>query len=275
MSKSIHTLVKDIYHLFTSGEVNKDNFEKLLVNPDNAVERGSKDNLLRMSSLGTPCERQLYYRAHSPEDGESLEAPQLIKFMFGDMLESFLLQLAVMAGHSVEGSQDQLDLFGVKGHRDAIIDGCLVDVKSASSFSFKKFKEGLTPENDAFGYIGQINAYLSASQDDERLKVKDKAYFLAIDKQLGHLCLSEAPRMAVDWEKVVKDKQAMLASDKPPERFFKAEPEGKSGNEKLGVNCSYCAFKKKCWPNLRTFIYYSGPTFLTKVVREPNVQEVK
>lgn len=273
--KSINTLVPDIYELFTSGKINKDNFEKLLVNPDNAEERSSSANLLRMSSLGTVCERQLYYKAHSPSDGEPMEAPQLIKFMFGDMLESFILQLAVMAGHTVEGSQDQLELHGVKGHRDAIIDGCLVDVKSASTYSFKKFKEGLTVDNDAFGYITQINAYLAASQEDKRLIEKEKAYFLAIDKTLGNMCLSESPRVKVDWKEFIEAKSRMLEAKEPPKRHFKPDPDGKSGNEKLGVNCSYCAFKRKCWPGLRTFVYFNGPVFLTKVAREPNVSEVK
>lgn len=272
--KSIHTLVPDIYELFTSGKVDKNSFGKFLSTPENNEERQSKDNSLRMSSMGNPCDRQLYYKTHYADESEKMEAPVLIKFMFGDILESFLLQLAVMAGHTVEGEQEQLELYGVKGHRDAIIDGCLVDVKSASTYSFNKFKEGLSVDNDPFGYITQINSYLEASQNDPRLKVKDKSYFLAIDKTLGNMCLSEAPIIKRDWQKFISDKQGMLASPTPPPRAFKAEPEGKSGNEKLGVNCSYCSFKAKCWPGLRTFIYYSGPVFLSKVVKQPAVPEV-
>ena len=56
-----------------------------------------------------------------------------------------------------------------------------------------------------------------------------------------------------------------------PNRAFSDVPDGKSGNMKLGTQCSYCEFKKVCWPDLKTYIYSSGPRYLTKVVREPKV----
>lgn len=273
--KSIETLVDDIYSLFKEGKVDKNAFDKMLYAPDNIEERDSEKHLLRMSNIGTTCERELYYKVNNKNEGEAFEPPHLIKFMFGDILESFLLQLAVMAGHTVEGAQDQLELNGVKGHRDAIIDGCLVDVKSASSYSFKKFKEGLDFDNDPFGYIPQINAYLKASEKDPRLLVKDRAYFLVIDKQLGHICLSEAPIIKRDWEAFIQRKKDLVAAKEPPSRTIQPEPDGKSGNMKLGTKCSYCAFKFKCYDNLRTFLYSDGPRYLTKVVNEPKVQELK
>ena len=69
--------------------------------------------------------------------------------MFGDILEELLLFLAKEAGHTVTGQQDTLSISGVNGHRDAIIDGRLVDVKSASSYSFRKFKNNVKnfPQN--------------------------------------------------------------------------------------------------------------------------------
>ena len=61
-----------------------------------------------------------------------------------------------------------------------------------------------------------------------------------------------------------------------PERGFDTVAFQASGNQKLGLNCSYCAFKKECWPDLRTFLYANtGPVYLTKVIKEPNVYEVK
>ena len=65
----------------------------------------------------------------------------------------------------------------------------------------------------------------------------------------------------------------MLSSLVPPSRGFKPEADGKSGNMKLGVNCSYCDFKEKCHPGLRTFMYYKGTVFLTKVERVPDVKD--
>jgi len=57
-------------------------------------------------------------------------------------------------------------------------------------------------------------------------------------------------------------------------------PEGKSGNMKLGVNCSYCPHKVTCWDDanngdgLRLFLYSNGPMWLTEVQKEPKVQEI-
>ena len=42
---------------------------------------------------------------------------------------------------------------------DCKIDGIVTDVKSASSFGFKKFKDGQLAIDDPFGYIDQIKAY--------------------------------------------------------------------------------------------------------------------
>ena len=42
---------------------------------------------------------------------------------------------------------------------DCKIDGVLTDVKSTSSFGFKKFKEATLAFDDPFGYIDQIKAY--------------------------------------------------------------------------------------------------------------------
>lgn len=274
--KTIDTLVKDIYGLFESGAVDKNAFDKMLQAPANVEERQSKEHLLRMSNIGTTCDRELWFKVNAKDQGIPFRAPQLIKFMFGDILESFLLQLAVMAGHSVEGTQDQVEINGVKGHRDAIIDGCLVDVKSASTYSFKKFEEGLTTDNDPFGYIEQINLYYEASKDDPKLTVKDKAYWLVIDKTLGNICLSEAPIIYRNWNRYVDQKRALVAAPNPPPRVIPAEPDGKSGNLRLGTKCSYCAFPYKCYEGegLRTFIYADGPRYLTHVSKLPAVPEI-
>jgi hypothetical protein len=40
------------------------------------------------------------------------------------------------------------------------------------------------------------------------------------------------------------------------------------------VQCSYCEYKKTCWPEMRTFLYSYGPEFLIKVKNKPKVKEV-
>lgn len=226
-----------------------------------------------MSNIGKPCDRQLWYEINSPEDSEPLRPETYMKFLYGDIIEAVVLFLVKAAGHSVEGTQDESEIEGIKGHRDGIIDGTIVDVKSASAFSFKKFKTGGLKEDDPFGYIPQLQSYLHAAQTDDKVKDKNRAAFLVVDKVLGHICLDFHDRTNVDIPSYYNERKEMVKGP-CPERGFKDVPEGKSGNMKLGINCSYCSFSKTCWPNARTFLYATGPVTLTKIIREPNVPEL-
>lgn len=228
-----------------------------------------------MSNVGTPCERKLWYSVNQPEKGEELPPSAKLKFLYGDCIELLLLFLAEASGHEVEGTQDEQEIEGIKGHRDAVIDGTIIDVKSASTFSFKKFEEGTLAQNDSFGYIDQLQSYLYAGQTDDKVTDKDRAGFLVADKTLGHICLDLHERKNIPYDKIYNHKKSVVNSDRLPDRGFDSEADGASGNRKLGINCSYCDFKAECWPSLRTFIYSNGPRFLTEVAREPNVPEAK
>ncbi len=236
------------------------------------VEEERIQGTLRLSNLGTPCKRKLWYSINTPRVGEPLTADTRLKFLYGDLIEETILWLAKETGHKVEGEQDEVDLFGVKGHIDAIIDGCLVDVKSASTASFNRFSNHLTPDGDSFGYITQLDAYLHT--EPVGLDTHDVGFFLVIDKTLGKICLDKHPKSVLNYKEVIDDTRKVLEHNYPPKRAYEAEPFGKSGNEKLGVVCSYCPFKRECWPGVRTFLYSTGPVFLTKVVRMPDVPEL-
>ena len=273
--------MSDIYNLFLKEGGHKpqpENLEKLgkdiasVISSRMAPE--PRKPSLRLSNLGTPCERKLWYDVNTPELGEQLDAPAKIKFLFGDILELLLLFWAREAGHKVEGEQDELVHHGVVGHRDCIIDGRVVDCKSASSFSFKKFASNGLRDADPFGYLVQLGSYLDASRKDDRVTDKKRGSFLVIDKTLGKICLDTYALAPIDKNEVDR-KREVLNSNKPPKRAYSDEPEGKSGNRKLGLNCSYCSHKNTCWPGLRTFIYSYGPQHLTWVEREPKVPEVK
>ena len=278
--KTIDTLIDDIHKVFQLPHEFDDErlarFERSMgagivrqINPRPVTERGT----LRMSNLGTKCDRKLWYSVNTPNDGETLPVEARIKFAYGDILEQLLLFLAVEAGHSVEGTQTELNLAGIKGHRDAIIDGVLIDVKSASTYSFNKFKKHLKPEDDGFGYLTQLNSYYQASEDDPLITDHSRIGFLVIDKTLGHICLDLHQPSDEDYEDFAMHKTRMVDSPVVPPRGYRDEPMGKSGNMGLGTACSYCQFKRKCWPGVRTFLYGNGPEFLTKVVRVPAVQE--
>lgn len=194
-----------------------------------------------------------------------------MKFLYGDVLEDLLILLAIEAGHTVTDLQKEVSVDGVRGRIDCIIDGVLVDVKSASTRSFEKFKDGSLVDNDLFGYIGQLAGYsLGAGGLD--------GAFLAVDKTLGHITLLRIGKEELEQynvrERIAKARHT-LASDIPPREYcYTPVPEGKSGNLKLPVGCSYCSFKHSCYPDLRTFIYSYGPVYLTEVVKEPRVPEV-
>jgi hypothetical protein len=222
-----------------------------------------------MSNIGTKCRRRLWYRVNTPEAAEQLKASDRIKFLFGDLIEELAIFLAEISGHEVRGKQDELAINGVIGHRDAVIDNVVVDVKSASSRSFEKFENHLTRDTDSFGYIDQLGVYHSSSQDGVD---PDVAAFLVIDKQLGKVTLDAHPRSEVNYEKEIEDIKSIVSAPNPPVRYYSDVPDGKSGNRKLCVECSYCEFKEKCWSNLRTFYYASGPRYLTEVYREPKVE---
>ncbi len=228
---------------------------------------------LRMSNIGKGA-RQLWYDKRYGNE-EKLPGPTLIKFMFGDIIEHLVLFLAEVSGHAVTSKQAEVTRGEIKGHIDADIDGVTVDVKSASSYSFRKFDDGTLSENDPFGYIEQIAGYAKARETD--------GAFLAVDKQHGHIAYLPFTRTELDVfdiDKRIEYIKQAVDSPEVPERCYQDEPFGASGNRKLAVNCSYCNHKKRCWAEsnggvgLRTFLYSDGPKFLTNVVVEPKVHEV-
>jgi len=267
----IETLVNDIYGVFDKdlevdpSEVTAFGEGLAQIVRDRVVEKHSPR--LRLSNLGKPCRRQLWYSINTPELATPLQGYTRIKFLIGDITEAVILFLAKLAGHKVTDEQKTVEVNGVVGHIDAVVDGDVVDVKSASPYSFTKFANGLKPEQDAFGYLSQLGTYVSSLGGK-------RGHFLAVDKVLGHLTLDTHELPEVDYAAKVDEARAMLEKNEPPPRSFDDEPDGKSGNRKLGVACSYCDFKDTCWPGLTTYGYSNGPRFLTKVVRTPKVDTV-
>lgn len=280
-SKSINTLVQDIYnYLDGNAKIDPERVkalgDSLAKTITERLTNGNQTPELRMSNFGTKCKRKLWYQIRTPADAEPLDGKSRFKFLFGDILEDITLFLAEEAGHKVTGRQDTLELNGITGHRDAVIDGVLVDVKSANARSFDKFKEHRVDQDDPFGYLDQLGLYSAASKEDPLVEVKGEHAFVAVDKELGNIVVDKYKvDKTRDWPAEIDEARELIASDEPPPRGFDPIPDGKSGNMQLPVPCRYCAFKHKCHPGLRTFIYSSGPRWLTKVTREPDVKEIK
>ena len=96
-----------------------------------------------------------------------------------------------------------------------------------------------------------------------------------MDKSNGHLAVSKVDLRGKDVIKRIKHVQAMIEQDTIPEPCYELVADGKSGNMKLPIGCSYCEFKKHCYPNMRVFAYSTGPRFLAVVNVEPKVMEMR
>lgn len=229
---------------------------------------------LRLSKMGPVCPCALWHSIHKPEEAEQLPPWAELKYTYGDLIEALVISLAKASGHDVRGEQDRVVVDGIAGHRDCVIDGCICDVKSASSRSFQKFKDGSIRMDDSFGYLDQLDGYLVGSLEDPIVTVKDRAYLIAVDKQLGHICKYEHFIRPEHIRERIAAYKEITGRSNPPPCNCGVVPEGKSGNLKLDVKASYNPFKYCCFPRLRTFLYANGPVYLTKVIRTPDVPEI-
>lgn len=264
--KKIDTLAKDIYaFLENPGDVSDEECErfghKIGQLMKRRIQERQANNTLRMSNVGQPCERKLWYRVNSPDKGEPLRGRERLKFLYGDFIEALVLFLARLTGHSVTEEQIEVEVNGVKGHPDAIIDGRLADVKSASQFGFKKFATHALMGDDPFGYIDQINMYHTALRDNPALEDKENVSFVAVDKQSGDICVDTYPVHDQDYHEKIDKLREVLVQPSPPPRAFSTVTDN-FGHEKLGLNCSYCDFKDTCWPGLRMKLHKGKPIFL-------------
>jgi hypothetical protein len=284
--KQLETLKQDLEHVILTGEGYTkeiaewvgDLIEQATYRQLSNRQSSNTTSTLRMSSLGTPCDRKLWYSTrpwlYRPEE---MLASTLNKFIFGDIVEAWTLGIVKASGHKLEGLQDRMQINGIYGSRDCIIDGMTFDIKSASTYGFEKFKNNGLLEDDPFSYLSQLSSYVYAAKDDPLVTNKNHGGFIAIDKQMGHVAV-DIYDLSVYLDnrlEEVKHKKAIVNSEKLPERKYTDELDGKSGNRKLNTMCSYCPYKFHCWPEVRTYIYSTGPRYLTVVEREPKVFEVK
>lgn len=280
--KQVYTLVEDVYSLVSKGfdisQTLLDEFSKDATDAiRKALKQGAKTGThLRMSNIGTPP-RKLWYTLKGYK--QAPPAPnQLIQFMYGHIIEAFILMLVKAAGHSVTNQQKHVNLEGVDGHTDADIDEVLMDVKGMSSYGFNKFASGKVLQDDAFGYIPQISGYSQALG-------RDLAGFLVFDKEKGKLTTFMLDEYdMVDAKAKIEAARESLKSDTPPPRCFKDEPKGESGNRVLARGCEWCGHKQRCWADandgkgLRAFKFKEGDEekiqHFTVVKRTPRVEEI-
>jgi len=228
---------------------------------------------LRMSTVGRPLRRLWYDLKHETPIYNKTHPSVFIKFLYGHMLEELVLLFVRLAGHEVANEQKEVEIDGVKGHMDCTIDGEVVDIKTASSYAFKKFKEGTLHEDDPFGYMAQFSGY-------EKGHGTSGGGFLALNKESGELALHRpADMLKVNVESKIKNVRDAVLLDTPPERCYTPVPDGKKGNLRLPRECGYCPHKHECYVDanngygIRTFMYANGPKYLVRVAALPKVME--
>ena len=128
--KTVNTLVKDIYALMKTkridpevdaeaeidrfGEAVKDLMRKEF------ISRGYDARKLRLSNVGRK-DRFLWNHYRGLEK-EPLETHNLIKFLYGHLIEEMLLFLVRMAGHTVTDEQKTCEVEDIKGSKDCRLD---------------------------------------------------------------------------------------------------------------------------------------------------------
>jgi len=284
-NKTLDTLVQDIYSTI---EVLAD--DEAIDIPEKMYEEFGRDmedalrhwatpverpkNGLRMSNIGRPTRRLWYDLNLEGATKERINGPTFIKFLYGHLLEVLLLFFVRLTGHVVEGEQKEVTVEGIKGHMDSVIDGEVIDVKTASGYAFKKFKDGTLAQNDSFGYLSQLAGYEEAEQTNN-------GGFLVMNKETGELTVFipddlEKPNIV---HRIKEVKQAMKKKT-PPAYCYTPIAEGAAGNMKLPRDCNWCPHKFECHKDandgkgLRTFQYAKGLVYLTHVAKLPNVQEI-
>jgi len=284
--KNVYNLVSDIYKLMETKEVAEgvdfdacvekfgENVKELMRNEFGGKKRDGRK--LRMSNIGRD-DRYLWNVYNDVEKADEIQGHTYVKFLYGHLIEEMLLFLTKAAGHEVTDEQKKCEVNGITGSMDCKIDGIVTDVKSVSTYGFRKFKDGTLAYDDPFGYIGQIKGYAYAEG-------ATKFGWLAMDKQNGHLTYlmydsedTQAPvhdLISYDIKERIDHVKKLVEQPTPPGVCYEPIADGKSGNQKLAVGCSYCAYKKECWPSVRAFAYSTGPRYLVEVHNEPKVQEI-
>ena len=282
--KKLNTLVDDIYKKLSvlgkgkSLNLSEETIEQFGESMKDVLRHWSTPNprsveTLRMSNIGRP-NRQLWFDMKTEQQAQEIPPATFIKFLYGHMLEEVVLLLVKLAGHTVSDEQKNVKIKGIEGHMDCVIDGEVIDVKTASGYAFKKFKDGTLAEDDTFGYMSQLAGY-------EAGHGTSNGGFLAMNKENGELALYipeelDKPNIETKIDTVKKS----LKKQTPPELCYLPIPDGTSGNMKLPRGCFFCRHKVECHKDsnngkgLRVFKYAKGLTYLTQVVKEPKVDEI-
>ena len=233
--------------------------------------RGKKDFKLRMSNIGRKkC--QLWFDKNEPENKIAESPFFIINMILGDIVEAVFKGL-LRASDVKFGDSEQVTLQieddKIDGAYDLVINGKVDDVKSSSPWSYEnKFKDFETLQGkDSFGYVSQLVGYAKA-------KGVPVGGWWVVNKANGNFKYVSANGVDVDSElKKIKETIDYINNDEPFERCYEPVEEtyyGKpSGNLKLGIECSLCSYRDKCWDDLKVL-----PSMVSRSATPPLINYV-
>lgn len=219
--------------------------------------RSEKKFSIRMSNIGRPLCQLQAEKYGLPSESQEYET--ITRFLLGDILEAYVMFLMRNAGIDIQSEQQRVTLkiggIDLSGTFDVKLYGKIWDIKSASDFMFNnKFGDrgGFLKilEDDVFGYIPQLFLYSEASG-------VPVGGWIVINKNNGKMTVLEFPAYDKEYRAkaldAIHDKIITLTSDAPFKKCFEPVEEiyyqKKTGNMVLPMACSFCKFKKHCWPD--------------------------
>lgn len=210
-----------------------------------------------MSNIGQPLGQ--LQRDKAGLEKEKPAYTDVMKFLYGDLIEAAAIALIKAAGIKIQSEQEPLELniggMNLRGRYDIEIDNGLWEIKSASPWSFKNKFQGFLglAKDDVFGYVTQGYLYETAAE-------KPFMGWIVVDKSVGEWSIVETPaapeRYSENVLKEVEEKIYALNDKTAPlqcccseedETFYKK----KTGNKVLGFPGKFCKHKFACYPNLQ------------------------
>jgi len=253
---AIHSFLQNV--MSGKSSMNKATINRVAEDVSNALSRqfsgrGKKDFKLRMSNIGRKkC--QLWFDKNHPEDKIADSPYFIINMILGDIVEAVFKGLLRASKVEFDDSEQvtlDLDDTKIDGTYDLVMNGKVDDVKSSSPWAYEnKFQDFETLQSkDSFGYVSQLVGYAKA-------KGVPVGGWWVVNKANGNFKYVSASNVDVDSEmKKIKDTVDYINNNEPFERCYEPTEEtyyGKpSGNLKLGIECSLCSYRERCWDDLK------------------------
>tara|TARA_Y100001937_G_C7085138_1_gene315000 strand:- start:113 stop:976 length:864 start_codon:yes stop_codon:yes gene_type:complete len=253
---AIHSFLQNV--MSGKSSMNKATINRVAEDVSNALSRqfsgrGKKDFKLRMSNIGRKkC--QLWFDKNHPEDKIADSPYFIINMILGDIVEAVFKGLLRASKVEFDDSEQvtlDLDDTKIDGTYDLVMNGKVDDVKSSSPWAYEnKFQDFETLQSkDSFGYVSQLVGYAKA-------KGVPVGGWWVVNKANGNFKYVSASNVDVDSEmKKIKDTVDYINNNEPFERCYEPIEEtyyGKpSGNLKLGIECSLCSYRERCWDDLK------------------------